>query len=640
MLVGTLTAVLKLDKSEYDKGLDSAEKQANNAGDRIGGAFSKAKGLLLPVAAGVVGVGLALGKAAYEGLSFNNSIEQARAKLNAFNKDAGQTEQDLAFINQEASKTPFAFEEMVNAFAGLKPAAKSANLDVKDLLATAEILAASNPAEGLEGAAFALREAAGGDFASAIERFNLPRQYINQLKEEGLPNIEIINRAMQQMGYDMDLVTAMAATAEGRWSTFTDTLKVMAGTVTQPIFDAFSSGLGSVNQLLADNQPLIQGVAESLAGNLKVAVEWLFNTGIPNLIAVWNLIQPAFSSSGVAAQGLGNIITWLGTVWQSLQPLITAVTNYIQTVVTTIFGAIQTFIHTHGDDIQSFLNTTWANIQEIIRIAIDIINLTIVPALDFIAQFIKDNQDTIVAIISGAWTVISSVINVAIALIKGVLATALALIKGDWQGAWTAVQTMFSTVWTNIQSILKVAIEFITNALQIGWKIITDNFRKAWDSILTLFKIILGEIKDAVASKINEAVSYLGNLAGRWRNAGASLINNFFEGIKSKAQEIINFVKDLAQQVADLLPGSEPKNPNSPLRGLGRRGAALITNIQEGIDRTPLNLTDRLNDAVSQINNTTINNAAPVYNLNYTTQQTSNGVANDIAMLQAMTKGV
>ena len=42
-----------------------------------------------------------------------------------------------------------------------------------------------------------LREAASGDFASIIERFNLPRSEINKLKAQGVPALESIRRVMK-----------------------------------------------------------------------------------------------------------------------------------------------------------------------------------------------------------------------------------------------------------------------------------------------------------------------------------------------------------------------------------------------------------------------------------------------------------
>lgn len=258
--------------AKVDKHLDNFEKHATQATKKSDGFFSKVAAggaKLLPVVAGVGALGLGLGKAAQFGLGFNNSMEQVTAKLNAFTKDGAKSAQILDMIRDRAAKTPFAFEEMANATAGLMSSAKGANIPLEKLVENAEILAASHPEQGLEGAAFALREAVGGDFTSIIERFDLPRQMINKLKAEGLPNIEIVKQAMLAMGYDTDLVGNLAETAGGRWSTFKDTLQGLAAIVTKPIFTTFSGELGNLNGLLEKNQPRLEALANTLADRLQ-----------------------------------------------------------------------------------------------------------------------------------------------------------------------------------------------------------------------------------------------------------------------------------------------------------------------------------------------------------------------------------
>lgn len=230
---------------------------------------------LTAITAGLAGVG-AMGAGIYAvgqaGLSMNNSMEQATAKINAFTKDSEKTADILEMVRDRAAQTPFEFEAMAQAASALLPSAKQAQVGLEDLIGQAEILAASNPAEGLEGAAFALKEAVSGDFTSIIERFNLPRQFINQLKEEGVPALEIVRRSMQELGLDADLVGALAATAEGRWSTLKDTFTNLASQITQPIFDAFSSGLGRVNELLTQNEPALTAVAQAIGGLFTSAI--------------------------------------------------------------------------------------------------------------------------------------------------------------------------------------------------------------------------------------------------------------------------------------------------------------------------------------------------------------------------------
>ena len=252
--------------ADISKASDQA-KAAGGAFSSMGRAASGAVGALGQI--GLAGLGLQTLAAGAKGLGdalgfgLNAELENTKAQLVAFTKDGAQAEKILADIKKEASLTPFAFGEMAKATAGLMPVAKQSGIALMDLVKQAEILAASNPAQGLEGAAVALKEAVGGDFVSVIERFNLPRGMLNQLKADGVPALQAVGMAMKSMGFDADLVTGLAATATGRWSTFMDTMDGLRASFSKPMFELFSAGLGGLQTLLDDNAESLTGAAEA-----------------------------------------------------------------------------------------------------------------------------------------------------------------------------------------------------------------------------------------------------------------------------------------------------------------------------------------------------------------------------------------
>lgn len=295
--IAKLMVALGLSSDEYRKGLDQAESRTEGFTSKIASGFSKLSGVL----AGATVVGLAGATSgvigfAREGLSLNNSLEQTTAKLNAFTKDGAKTAEILQMIRDRAAKTPFEFNEMSAAAAALLPTAKTSGIELEKLIEKAEILAASNPMEGLEGAAFALKEAASGDLTSIIERFNLPRQRLKELKEQGVPAIEAVDIAMKEMGLDVDLVGNLANTAAGRWSTFKDTLFGLAATIMAPIFDTFSSGLATVNSKLEENAPRLEAFGTAIA-------TWIAGS-ITKVVSVGRSLIDFFSDVGNALRGV------------------------------------------------------------------------------------------------------------------------------------------------------------------------------------------------------------------------------------------------------------------------------------------------------------------------------------------------
>lgn len=304
---------------------------------------------------GLAGIGIsalasgaeAAGKAL--GVGLNVELENVHAQLTAFTKSGAEADRILADIRKEASLTPFAFQEMAKATASLLPASKQSGVALNDLIKQAEILAASNPAEGLEGAAFALKEALGGDFVSIVERFNLPRQRLNELKDQGVPAMEAISIAMKEMGLDADLVTGLAGTFSGKLSTFQDTIDTLRATASKPLFDQMKIGLGTLQAFLNDNQETIAGWATAFGEAIGKVIGFL----IGNLPAAIQAVQGAFQTIGpVLSIARDAVVTfigaltgdWAGQASGAIEPFVQAIGNIGVFIRENVMPAITEFV--------------------------------------------------------------------------------------------------------------------------------------------------------------------------------------------------------------------------------------------------------------------------------------------------------
>lgn len=574
--------------SNYSIGIVVSGK--DNASGVFGHVASSLRSLgsaALTVAGGALaGAGAALAGAAFSGLKFNNSMEIVTAQLNAFTKDGAKSAEILEMIKDRASKTPFAFEEMAAAAASLLPASKTSGEGLEKLIGLAEILGASNPAEGLEGAAFALKEALGGDFVSIVERFNLPRQRLNQLKEEGVPALEAVQIAMREMGLDADLVSNLANTASGRWSTFKDTLQGLAATVTAPLFDALSGGLATVNDALTANGPLIQALAEQLAGQVKAGIEWLGAVGLPALTGAWQALSPVVQtvfgvlSEGVAivapilasffqqgrdgAFGFGETIRLMGervqivlgglqavtqiifatisaviaehgatisanlsAAWSTIQTTIATVTGIINQIIDQAFGIVLRFLAENQSSIQAFIGETWTAISEIIRVASELISGIVTAVFLVIRDFLAAHGDDIQRILTTAWTIIRQTIGGALDIIKGLLQAALAVFKGDWQGAWDAIRSMSESVVMRLGDIIKAGL----------------------DLIASFFGTSLQGLIDLWSSNFQSMLSIVSNID--WAGVGRSIIEGIVGGVLGAAGSLADAAADAALSALD-----------------------------------------------------------------------------------------
>ena len=424
---------------------------------------------------GLLAIGGGMAAAAMSGFSMNKSMENVTAQLNAFTKDGAKSAEILDMIRERAAKTPFEFNEMAKATASLLPAAKASGQGLEDLISKAEILAASNPAQGLDGAAFALREAVSGDFTSIIERFNLPRQFINKLKEEGVPNLEIVSRAMKEVGFDTDLVANLAETADGRWSTFMDTFTGIAATITKPIFDSFSAGLGGVNEWLTANEPLLTQMANVIGIAISNAIEILADH-FPPLDNVLSSVVGGFSNfiqilSAASAAILTAIFEGeeLTTSNFGLSGSLVDVADQIVTMALAVYdgiAAVISFLTPIANAVSQFV--TWQDV--LTGLAIAIASVVIPALLSFLAAM-------------------APIILTAAAVIG-----AVALMRTAWENDWGGIQEKTAAVWEFLQGIFETVQTWLNETFPDGLAGLADDWARNWEDMKRTLETIWNAI--------------------------------------------------------------------------------------------------------------------------------------------------
>ncbi len=285
-----VTAKVKLDAAEFRAGIVSAQtgftRFKNNAmteGRAVAKAFAPAAKVLagMGVAAGVAAAatGVAFGSMVKDGLALNSSIEQATATFTAFTKDAALAKQIVMDLRTEADVTPFDTGEMITAGKALISSAKGSREELMKLVKTAEVLAALNPAQGLEGAAFSIREAMGGDYVSLQSRFDISRSVIKELKAQGLEGMELINAALKQMGAGPELVMQMASTWEGLSSTAGSFFDNMKQASTAPLFDVIKGELVDFVQYISGDAKMgVDEFTKAFGENIADSAKDLFGT--------------------------------------------------------------------------------------------------------------------------------------------------------------------------------------------------------------------------------------------------------------------------------------------------------------------------------------------------------------------------
>ena len=596
---------------------------ANAGADALSGILDTASQALSTIANGLSNV---VGGA----ISLNASFESSSAVIQAYTGSQEETDRIMGMLQERAANSVFSFDSMAQAVQGLIPASKMAFVPVDELMTVAEQLGASNMAEGIDGAAFALREAVSGDFTSVIERFNLPRAAINDLKEQGVPALDIIRSVMGDLGIGMDLVSAQANTFNGRSDRLRENLELIAADAAKPIFDLLSQSLEDVIEYMGDEQFLefVQTIKDTVAAVTSFVVGMrdlgmmVANSSDPlaTFLDFIDLLIPGldmFAGRGreISAQLrplttfiMNNLLPILGTlvavVGGALIAAFVALVAPIAKVVA-IGGAIVLAIAGIGIVIKTLVETVQRDFPQVFEIISDILNdiggifqsifqiiMTLVGnALNQLMKYWREHGQTIMTVVGVIFGVLLIAFQTGMKVLRGAVDLILALIRGDWKGAGDAIMSIVNALWNFIRTIFGGILSFLIGLAPQVWNAIVNAFDDAVEAAGEAIEQLLTFVIDTWNSIKNWLTGSNGAIDAK--KSAKTLVDSFSNWLGSTTTGIVKNVTDAFDKVKNWL--NTAKQDAAPV------AKTLIKSFFDWLVSTGNGLTKFLGDAFERV---------------------------------------
>lgn len=175
--VSNVRAVFSANTSQLDQALTSVQGKLRQ--------FGAAANSL----AGAVGVGFgaaAIVQFTTQAINAGNALERVQASLRAVTGSQAEYNRVLAVAQANQQLFGGSLEQNLMSMQQFAFFANRTGASIEELTRVSQLLALVNPAEGFEGAGFALSELFAGDITSIVERFNLPRAAVRELAQEGV----------------------------------------------------------------------------------------------------------------------------------------------------------------------------------------------------------------------------------------------------------------------------------------------------------------------------------------------------------------------------------------------------------------------------------------------------------------------
>lgn len=318
----------------------------------------------------------------------------------------------------------------------------------------------------------------------------------------------------------------------------------------------------------------------------------------------------------------------------------------------------ETLSNIYSEAGQSYLDTNDAVVEynktqdELSRTLQDI-GQTYMPLVTTALQWFVDNKDTLVPVLTGiaaafvAMSVVSTIsagvtalqaafeavvpaivaFNAALAAnpILGVIVVLATLVAGliyfftqteEGQQIWSNFTTFLGNAATTIQSALSQAAAFIQSAwstLQSFMNGIPEKIKGAFSSLPSSLSSIFNSVKQGIQSKFEEAVNFVRNIpgqikgifsgAGSWLfESGASIINGLKNGINSAFNSAKKAVQDGLATLRSYFPFSPAKR--GPFSGHGYTtysGRAIMRDLGKGMTDGAKDAKLRAEDALASV---------------------------------------
>lgn len=267
-------------------------------------------------------ISIAAGVGTAFGVKEANNLFRQNKILEALSKNQAQVVQRQKQFRDLADQTGQSYLTILEAANILLPTIGRTNADLSQALTLVQRLALQDPAQGVEGAAIALREALSGEARSLAFRFELPRAAVRQAINEagGDPQrlIESLDKLIARYGISSDRFIQLMNSGINSFQRLKDTFRNAMGEAFMPFLTEFlipgANRLSDFLQNLIDNHRGVLAISAALISTTAALSPMAFI--LSKLITIWGIFgnQIKIASKNMVEFGKSVVTSRFGAV--------------------------------------------------------------------------------------------------------------------------------------------------------------------------------------------------------------------------------------------------------------------------------------------------------------------------------------
>lgn len=516
-----LKAVLTLNSSQYEEGLNQSEKRASTFGSKLktglGTAAKVGAAAIGAVTAASTAMGGALVKQVSSVAKYGDNIDKMSQKMGI----SAEAYQEWDAVMQHSGTS---METMKASMKTLANAVENGNDAFQRLGLSQEQLAKMSQEEIFEATIAGLQ-----NVEDTTERTYLAGQLLGRgatelgaLLNTSAEDTQAMRDRVRELGGVMSEEAVKSA------AKFQDSLQDM-----QTAFSGLKNNL--LSGFLPSITTVMDGLTEIFGGNRQKGIGMVkegINTLVTNITeALPDIISVAGEIIGALGEAImENLPAIVDCGMQVIVSLITGIVDHLPQIINTIVEVAQTIILTLAQNAPQIIQTLLpALVKGTVQLVIGLAKA--MPAI------LKALWETISGLVIEGWEYLKEKFPV-LQQVEEVVLKIVEVIKTIIGG----IVSFFQTVWEGIKAVFGPVIEFFKNVFQKAyentkktWEAITGFFSGLWEGIKTIFGPVINFFKN-VFKKAYE------NMSKTW-SAITGFFSGLWEGIKNVFEPVVEFFK-------------------------------------------------------------------------------------------------
>lgn len=347
-----------------------------------------------------------------------------------------------------------------------------------------------------------------------------------------------------------------------------DSAKIAIGDALAPAISALADGLATLvnwfNQLPTGVQQVIVGFGAviALVGPLLMLFGGLI-AGLPTLAAGFAILGPAISAIGAVFAAL---LSPLGLVVAAIAAVVAIIMHLWKTnegfrnAITTGWQAIQSVVSSVSGAIVSVVKSAWDGMKNVISTVMSAIQGDTDAQWQVISTLIQVALTVIQTVVSGGWNIVQSITNTILGALSGVVSSAWESVKSAVSSAMDNIKSTVSSKWESVKSATVSALSAMVSGVTSG----------------------MANVVSAISSGMEGALSAVTGFVGQFQSVGSNIVNAVASGISAGASAAISAAASMAR--AALNAAKSALGIHSPSREFLEVGSQVVAGLVKGID--------------------------------------------------------